>query len=150
MIVNLNNSQSGQASGCSFKSKVIFNDAAKRICSGNQKAIGEFISAFEKSTEKVAGKVEIMPNPFTNNGKLVAKFTDANGDEFINIKDNLDVYDFQKSERYDDKVPYKHSVLSVVARISDAMADQGRGRGQNNPFSVLFDNLVESISYQAK
>lgn len=150
MIVNLNKSQSIQSNGCSFKSKAVFNDAAKRICNGNQKFIGEFGDAFEKATEKMAGKVEIMPHPFSKNGQLVAKYTDAQGNEFINVKDGMDLSAFEKNAKHDGNVPYKHAVLNVVARISDAMAEQGLGRGQNNPFSMLFENLVEPISYQIK
>jgi len=106
-----------------------------------EKIYGGFKEAVEKATEKIDGDIRLFMGK--NDKKHPELIYNTNNKVYSdpNYPDRVWRTDIFPDALVDNGKPFSSATRGIVARISCAMAKNGHGYGENNPFHMLHEEI---------
>lgn len=131
-------------SGCVPAAKENFFGILGKKASEPNKIFKEFKCAFKKQTKAMKGKVELIPYKSTQFSdeflEVTYKYPDS---KILRTNHSESVYKIILPDNmFDKEKPFSNATRGILASISDAMAKEGRGYGENNPAHILLRSLA--------
>lgn len=138
-----------------FQSKLEVADDAQKVIIGKlntgrinpEHVIQNIQRAFEEITEKVdpdgiarlvPAESKYYPNQFLN---ITYKY--PNG-KIIKSRNPISPIDLLPDPSFNDKTPLKRALMRLISKLDDVIAKDGKGYGEANPYTSVFDELYKS------
>lgn len=131
-------------SGCVPAAKENFFGILGKKALEPNKIFKEFKCAFEKQTKTMKGKVELIPYKSAQfpDEFLEVTYKYPNGKILRTNHSELVSEIILPNNMFDKGKPFNNAARGILACISDAMAKEGRGYGENNPAHVMLKSLA--------
>lgn len=138
-----------------FQSKLEVADDAQKVIIGKlntgrinpEHVIQNIQHAFEEFTKKadpdgiatlVPAESKYYPDQFLN---ITYKYPDG---KIIKSRNPLSPIDLLPDPSFNDKNPLKKVLMRLISKLDDVIAKDGKGYGNENPYTDLFNELYRS------
>lgn len=132
------------------------------VTDGAQKVIKRIINSSRINSEEVTKNIQHAFEEFTKKAdpdgiaRLVPAESTYYPDRFLNIaykypngkiiksRNPISPIDLLPDPSFNDKNPLKRALMCLISKLDDVIAKDGKGYGESNPYTSVFDELYKS------